>query len=111
MTLSTTMKECTMPSMQSLAEQRILEAEAHLKRVDELMTQARPAPPAAGDELLARLDAERAELKRALEGLQRAPVHEPAQAVEAGTGLAAKLRSLGDQIEKLLTAVGDRRHR
>jgi hypothetical protein len=100
-----------MPSMQSLAEQRILEAEAHLKRIDELMTQARPEPVGAGDELLARLDAERAELRRALEGLRRAPVREPAQAVEAGKGLAAKLHRLGDEIEKLLTAVGDRRHR
>ena len=93
-----------------LVEQHVRESELHLRHVDDLFDRARRAAADPKDPMLQRLEAERQVLTQALEMLQRGPVGaEPAAEPHEGARLPGRLRALGAELERVLTAIGDRR--
>ena len=93
----------------ALVEQHVKEAELRMRRVDELMARARGAPvPAMDNGQLARIEAERDALKAALERLRQGLHPHARAAANASHGLTGRLESLGEELERVLTAVGQR---
>lgn len=105
-----------MTTARDLAQQHVKEFQLRLRHVDELMSSARRAAtesgqPAAGDELLARIEANRAQLAAEIEDLGRwHPPHESA-AHERHKGVDTALRTLGTELEKALAAIVARQPR
>jgi hypothetical protein len=93
----------------ALVEQHVKEAELRMRRVDELMARARDASvPAVDDGPLARIEAERDALHAALQRLQQGLHPHARSAASAGQGLTGRLQSLGEELERVLTAVSQR---
>lgn len=97
-----------MSAIDHMVEQRILESESHLRHIDELLATARAArakatvsPQAATR--LSRFEQDHDRLARELHDLRKAP-----DAAERSKGLKALLQSLGLELEKTLTAIGDK---
>ena len=93
-----------------LADQHILESQARLRHIDELMARVRatgPKPDSVSDleRLLARIDEQRARLARHLDELPRQAKGELPAAVERGKGLMGALEAAGLQLERVLAAV------
>lgn len=99
-----------MSAIDHLVEQRILESESHLRHVDELMAKARAAranaalsPDTATQ--LSRIEQDRDRLSREVHALRKIPAPEVA---ERSNGLKSVLKTLGLELEKTLTAIGDK---
>ena len=93
-----------------LADQHVLESQARLRHIDELMARARATGPKAGpaselERLLAHIDEQRARLVRHLDELPRRPAGDVPALVERGKGLTGALELAGLQLERILGAV------
>lgn len=99
-----------MSAIDHLVEQRILESESHLRHIDELVARARAAranaavsPQTATQ--LSRLEQDHARVAREVHDLRKAPASD---ADERSKGLKSVLETLGLELEKTLTAIGDK---
>lgn len=99
-----------MSAIDHLVEQRILESESHLSHIDELMAKARAARANAAVSSqtashLNRLEQDHARLAREVHDLRKTPAPD---AAERSKGLKSVLATLGLELEKTLTAIGDK---
>ncbi len=96
-----------MSAIDHLVEQRILESESHLRHIDELLAKARGnaalAPQTATQ--LSRFEQDHERLTREVDALRKSPAPD---ADERSKGLKAVLQTLGLELEKTLTAIGDK---
>jgi len=94
-----------MDTTSELVERHVRASELQLRRIDELIAQARSAAPAAPavEPLLAEIEANRARLARELESLRREAPHDAA--VGHGAGLQSALEAAGLQFERMLGSV------
>lgn len=93
-----------------LAEQRVLEWDSHLKRIDELMARAGHirASAVASPEFegqIAQIAMDRDRVARAIEGLRHQPFDRWPNEAAHEPGLRGPLEQIGLQLEQLLTAV------
>lgn len=102
-----------MSQIDDLAEQHIRESEAHLRHIDELMRKAQEARagkrvPPEHEDPLRRLEQDHSRLAGELQGLRTAPKPASADTVERSKGLKGLLQTVGLELEKVLTAIGDK---
>ena len=93
-----------------LVQQHILESESHLRHIDELLSKARTAR--AGSTVapqhvaeLNRIEQQHSRLSGELDAMRKAPT---ADVAERSKGLKAVLQTVGLELEKTLTAIGDK---
>lgn len=94
-----------------LVEQHILESQSHLRHIDELMAKARAVRArttvsSEHEAQLNRLDQDQSRLRGELDALRTAP---PPDAAERSQGLKGVLQTIGLELEKTLTAIGEPR--
>lgn len=102
-----------MSELDRLANQHILESESHLKHIDELMAKAREAQArqqleAQAAAELARLAHEHGRATQELRALGGLPKPATADTVARSEGVKGVLQKIGLELEKALTAIGDR---
>lgn len=104
-----------MQSIDSLVEQHIRESEAHLRRIDELMTKADRASKEGSrsdklQTLLSEVEATRARLAQSVNDL-RAGFESGGspELVQRGKDLQSDLQKAGTEFEKAVTAIFDTR--
>ncbi len=99
-----------MSAIDHLIEQHILESESHMRHIDELLAKARAArmqSNVAPHHLaqLNRLEKDHDRLAGELNTLRQSPAPD---AVDRSKGLKAVLQTIGLELEKTLTAIGDK---
>lgn len=100
-----------MRSIDSLAEQHILESESRLRHIDELLVKARQpflSAPAASElrTLLSQVSANRARLGQELEEVRRAFVQgSDSRTAQRGQSLKSSLEEVGIELERALMAI------
>lgn len=99
-----------MSAIDHLVEQHILESESHMHHIDELLAKARAARANAAvapqqEAQLQRFEKDHDRLAGELEALRKSSAPD---AVERSKGLKAVLQKIGLELEKTLTAVGDK---
>jgi hypothetical protein len=102
-----------MSELDRLANQHILESESHLKYIDELMAKAREAKArqllqADAAHALSRLEHEHGQARQELQSLGNAPTPATADTVARSEGVKGVLQKIGLELEKALTAIGDK---
>lgn len=101
--------------LNTLAQQHILESEARLLHIDELMARSRQGSTKAFDALLEhghvdRIQADRDRLALELEGLRGLPRSDTPEVVGRVKGLNSALETIGLELEKALAAVLETDH-
>ncbi|MEO7937131.1 MAG: hypothetical protein ABIR55_00755 [Burkholderiaceae bacterium] len=99
-----------MSAIDHLVEQRILESESHLRHVDELMAKAQAVRASAKVSQqtaarLAQIEQDHHRVSEEVRSLRKAPAPD---AAERSKGLKSVLQTLGLELEKTLTAIGDK---
>jgi hypothetical protein len=99
-----------MSEIGNLAERHILESEARLRHIDELMERARQVRTAAApagelEGLLMQTQHDRDRLAQHLDDMRRHPVEDLPRWVEQGQGLRGTLEAVGRQLEQTLAAI------
>jgi hypothetical protein len=100
-----------MSQIDRLVEQHFLESQSHLRHIDELMAKAREARAsklvsAEHEGQLSRLEQDHARVAGELHALRGKPA--TPEAVEHSKGLTGMLKTIGLELEKALTAIGDK---
>lgn len=100
-----------MSRIDQLVEQHFLESQAHLRHIDELVAKAQQARASKGvsaeqEGQLTRLEQEHARVSGELHALRGKPASP--DAVERSKGLTGMLQTIGLELEKALTAIGDK---
>lgn len=104
-----------MNTIGNLAEQHILEAESHLRHIDELMARANQSPVSASasteaQKRLRQIAADRARLAQELKDIRlKLGTGSGHDAAARGKGLSSELHAVGLQLERVLAAVFDTR--
>ena len=100
-----------MSQIDRLVEQHFLESQLHLRHIDELMVKAREARASklvsaehAGQ--LSRLEQDHVRVSGELHALRGKPASP--EIVEHSKGLTGMLQTIGLELEKALTAIGDK---
>lgn len=99
-----------MSTVDHLIEQHIRESEAHLRHIDEMLAKSQAARTQAGasaqqQSQLARIRGDHQRLSAELAALRKS--HTP-DAAERSKGIKAALQAVGLELEKTLTAIGDK---
>lgn len=99
-----------MSAIDHLVEQHILESESHMRHIDELLAKAQAARARSGvapqqEVLLNRFKQDHDRLARELDALRKSPAPD---AVERSKGIKSVLQTIGLELEKTLTAIGDK---
>ncbi|MCZ4315188.1 hypothetical protein O4H66_17415 [Comamonadaceae bacterium G21597-S1] len=102
-----------MSELDRLANQHILESESHLRHIDELMAKAREAQAkqqlaADAASALPRLEREHGQATQELRALGQLPRPATADTVARSEGVKGVLQKIGLELEKALTAIGDK---
>jgi hypothetical protein len=102
-----------MSELDRLANQHILESESHLRHIDELMAKAREVQAkqqleAQAAAELARLAHEHGRAAQELRSLGGMPRPATADTVARSEGVKGVLQKIGLELEKALTAIGDK---
>lgn len=100
-----------MNQVDRLVEQHFLESELHLRHIDELMAKAQVARiskrvSSEHEGQLSRLEQEHARVVGELHALRAKPA--TPDDVERSKGLTGMLQTIGLELEKALTAIGDK---
>lgn len=99
-----------MNKINDLAEQHILESQARLRHIDELMAKARTAPlnvavATQAESVLSRFESDRNRLARELHELEQLPHREASEVVKRAEGLKGVLETVGLQLERALGTI------
>lgn len=102
-----------MNELDRLANQHILESQSHLRHIDELMAKARQAKAkrrlaAQAESALPRLEQEHGRAAQELKALGSLPKPATADTVARSEGVKGTLQKIGLELEKVLTAIGDK---
>ena len=102
-----------MSELDRLANQHILESESHLRHIDEMMAKAKEAEAkqqlaADAASALTRLEQEHSRAKQELQSLGGLPRPATADTVARSEGVKGMLQKIGLELEKALTAIGDK---
>lgn len=102
-----------MSELDRLANQHILESQSHLRHIDELLAKARDARTkqllaGAAADALPRLEQEHDRATQELQALGSLPKPATADTVARSEGVKGVLQKLGLELEKTLTAIGDK---